>query len=48
MHGLFHRKTKKLLQLLERFKRFLNDFGCKLNKIWADQGSEFYMEIKVA
>ena len=23
-------------------KTFLNDFGCKPNKVWVDEGDEFY------
>ena len=41
MHGLCLKKTKKVLQLLMLFKKFLNESGCKPVKIWVDKGSKF-------
>ena len=35
-------KNKKGESIVEGFKKILDDFNRKLNKIWVDHGSEFY------
>ena len=46
--GLFHRKIRKVLELLILLKKLLDESGgkkttkTKKNKGWVDKGSEFY------
>ena len=35
-------KDKKGVSIVNAFKKILNDSNRKPNKIWVDQGSEFY------
>ena len=42
MHQLFVWKLKRVLQLLKAFEKFLDESGCKPNKIWVDKGNKFY------
>ena len=37
----FHLKTRKLLQVLMDFKNFIDESGCKPNKVWIDKGNKF-------
>ena len=41
MRGLFLEKIKKGLVLSMHFKKIISD-GRKTNKVWVDQGTEFY------
>ena len=41
MHGLFLWKIKKSTSIVKSFKKVISE-GRKPNKIWVDQGSEFY------
>ena len=41
MHGLFLWKIKKSASIVKSFKKVISE-GRKPNKIWVDQGSEFY------
>ena len=42
MHGLFLWKTKKVVSIFKAFQKFLDTSKRKPNKIWVDQGCEFY------
>ena len=42
MHLLFHQKIKKELVLLMHLKKIIKQSNKKPNKIWVDQGNEFY------
>ena len=42
MHLLFHQKIKKELVLLMHLKKIIKQSNKKPNKIWLDQGNEFY------
>ena len=42
MLGLVPIKDKKGTSIVNPFKKILNDSNRKPNKIWVDQGSEFY------
>ena len=35
-------KDKKGITINNAFQKFLNESKCKPNKIWVDEGSEFY------
>ena len=35
-------KDKKLITITKVFQKILDESNCKPNKIWVDQGSEFY------
>ena len=35
-------KDTKVITVTNAFRKFLDESGCKPNKIWLDQGSEFY------
>ena len=41
MHGLFLKKIKKSASIVNAIKKIFSE-GRKPNKIWVDQGSEFY------
>ena len=40
--GYSFERQKEVLQLLILFKKTLDNFNCKPNKIWVDEGSELY------
>ena len=40
--GLNIRRTKKANIVLDGFVEEANESNCKLNKLWVDQGREFY------
>ena len=42
MPGLFLSKIKKGVSIVDAFQKILDDSNRKPNKIWVDQGSEFY------
>ena len=42
MHGLFLQKIKKGTSIVDAFKKIITEGQRKPNKIWVDQGSEFY------
>ena len=42
MVGLFLWKIKKVPSIVNTFQKILNRSGRKLNKLWVDNGSEFY------
>ena len=43
MHGLFlYQKIKKVLQITNALQKNLDESNQKPNKIWVDEGSEFY------
>ena len=42
-HGLcYSLKDKKGITITNAFQKLLKESNCKPNKVWVDQGSEFY------